>query len=167
MTVYQIVAECAHVTVNDPLHGRTLQLLGKGALVPADAPELQRLLSIGYVAAVGDEETGGLNADGVPAGALQVEVPPGVTSTPVEVSEEQRQSAEKALADAEQAKTDAAVEERRAAARAKLPEGGAMPDGRAGKDVWVEWLVANGSRYEDVATADKADLIELARSRQS
>jgi hypothetical protein len=165
MTTYQVIAECAHVTVNDRLYGRTQQLLLKGALIPEGAPELPHLLSVGMVAAVAGE-TGGLNADGVPAGALGVQVPTGVTSTPVEVTPEQQQAAEQARADAEQATADAEVEARRAAARAKLPDGGALPDGRAAQAVWVEWLVATGSRYEDVAGVDKADLVELAKQRQ-
>jgi hypothetical protein len=165
MTTYQVIAECAHATVNDPLYGRTMQLLLKGALIPDGTPELPHLLAVGMVAPV-HGETGGLNADGVPSAALGVQVPAGVTSTPVEVTDEQRQAAEQARADAEQATADAEVEARRAAARAKLPEGGALPDGRASKDVWVEWLVAAGSRYEDVVGVDKGDLVELARQRQ-
>lgn len=154
---YQVVAECAHVTVNGP-SGRFVNLLLKGALVPADAPELKRLLELGYVAKVGGEETGGVDASGIPAGAYDAEVPAAITSTPVAKTEEQKAAADKAKADAE-------VAEKRAAAKAKLPEGGAMPDGRAGQPVWVEYLVAKGSNYDDVKDVDKAELIELAKQQ--
>lgn len=159
---YQVVAECAHATVDSP-YGRVVQLLMKGALVPADAPELERLLDIGFVAKVGDDETGGVDAAGVPAGAYTTDVPASITSTPVEKTEEQRRAQQEA---ADKAKADAEVDEKRAAAKAKLPDGGAMPDGRAGQPVWVEYLVARGSNYDDVKDVDKAELQELAK-RQS
>jgi hypothetical protein len=156
-----VVAECAHVTVDSP-YGRMQQLMMKGARVPADAPELKRLLEIGFVAKVGDEATGGVDATGTPSGAYDVEVPSGATSTPVAKTEEQRKAAQDA---ADKAKADAEVDEKRAAAKAKLPEGGAAPDGRAAQPVWVEYLVARGSRYEDVKDAEKADLVELAKQQ--
>ena len=161
MTKYQVVGECAHATVNNALHGRIQELLLKGALVPEDAPELKHLLSVGLVAKVDDAETGGLNADGVPAGALTSEtpVPAGVTSTPV-VTEEQQRNAEKAKADAD-------LEEKRSAARSKLPADGGEPDGRAAQSVWVEYLVSKGSRYEDVHSVEKSELQKLAKQQQS
>jgi hypothetical protein len=154
---YQVIAECAHATVNHPLYGRTQQLLLKGALVPAEAPELEHLLSVGMVAEVGDDATGGVNADGVPSGALEVQVPSGVTSTPVEVSEEAREAAARDKAVAE-------VEERRAAAKAKLPEDGSLPDGRAGKDVWVEWLASKGYDFDELIKQEPAELKALAKN---
>jgi hypothetical protein len=161
MSFYQVVAECAHVSIDGPL-GRTVQLLYKGAIVPAQAPQLQRLAELGFVAEVGKEETGGVNADGVPAGAFTTEVPEGVTSTPVEKTEEQKR------ADAEsgaKAKTDREVADRRAAAKAKLPTDGSAPHANAGQSVWVEYLVARGSNYDDIATADKDDLVRLAKQQ--
>lgn len=163
MATYQVVAECAHVTM-DGQSGRFVTLLLKGALVPADAPELERLLNDGYVAQAAGHETGGVDAAGVPAGAYRTDVPAAITSTPVEKTEQQR----KADADAEQQrKTDADVAERRAAARAKLPDGGAMPDGRASQAVWVEYLTANGGSYDDLKDVDKDELVKLAKQRQS
>jgi hypothetical protein len=88
---YQVVAECAHVTLDGP-SGRFVTLLLKGALVPADAPELERLVRDGFVAKVGGDETGGVDASGVPAGAYTADVPPAVTTTPVAKSEEQRKA---------------------------------------------------------------------------
>lgn len=156
---YQVVAECAYVTV-DAVTGRATQLLLKGALVPGDAPELERLVRDKYVAKVGGDETGGVDAAGVPAAAYNSDVPASLTSTPAKSTEQQ-------TAEAAAAKADAELADRRAAAQAKLPEGGAMPDGRAGKDVWVEYLVAKGSRYEDVAAADRDELMKLAKQQES
>jgi hypothetical protein len=44
---YQVIAECAHVTLDGP-SGRFNTLLLKGALVPGDAPEVERLVRDGY-----------------------------------------------------------------------------------------------------------------------
>ena len=154
-TRYQVVAECAHATVHT-MFGRTVTLLEKGALVPADTPNLKHLLDIGAVAEVGDEATGGVDADGVPSGAYDVTVPEGITSTPVPEDEERR-------AEAEKAKADADLAAKRADAQSKLPADGSLPDGRAGKDVWVEYLVANGYDYDTVSGADKAELVDLGK----
>lgn len=161
--VYQVVAECAHVTVSGPT-GRIVNLLLKGALVPADAPELARLLELGYVARVGGQETGGVDAAGVPAGAYTTDVPASITSTPVEKTAAQQQADAEATA---KAKADADLEEKRAAAKAKLPADGSAPDGRLAQPVWVEYLVSRGSNYDDVQGVDKAELIELAKQQQS
>lgn len=159
MTQYQVVAECAHATVNTP-QGPMIVLLMKGAMVPADAPQLQHLLDNGFVAKAGPAETGGVDAAGIPAAAYTAEVPAGLTTTPVPKSEEQKQ----ADADAtEKAKADADVVEKRAAARAKLPEDGSAPDGRAGQPVWVEYLAARGYDYAELAKQDKAELQKLAQ----
>jgi len=161
MSVYQVVAECAHVTMDGPT-GRAVNLLMKGAHVPADAPELKRLLADKFVAEVGKDDTGGVDAYGIPAGAYGADVPANLTTTPLEKSEEQR----KAEAEAEANYRAAAdLAEKRQAAKAKLPEDGSEPDGRAGQDVWVEYLVARGSMYEDVKDASKADLRKLAEQQ--
>ena len=154
MSSYQVVAECAHVTLSTPM-GKFVTLLYKGAMVPADAPELERLLREGYVAEVGGVENGGVDAAGIPAGAYTSEVPESITSTPVEKSEEQL-AAEKAEAD---------EAEKRAAAQAKLAEFEDGPDGRSSQAVWVEYLVSRGSRYADVASATKAELQKLAEQQ--
>jgi hypothetical protein len=157
---YQVIAECAYVKIADA-SGVSWRLLEKGALIFGDTPNLEHLLKNGYVAKVGGEATGGVDADGVPSGARQVEVPAGLTTTPVEVveSDEQKQAKAKAKADADTA-------EKRAAAQAKLAElGGKAPDGRASQAVWAEYLVSTGSKYEDVANVDKADLVKLHEQR--
>lgn len=164
--VFQVVAECAHATVNTA-YGRMWVLLDKGALVPADAPELPRLLDIGYVVQIGGE-TGGVDAEGVPAGARLTEVPPGVTSTPVEMSAEAKADAEKAQADAEQAAAEAEADAAREAARVKLAEIGGVPDGRSSDAVFVEYLAANGYEYDELVKADRntlKDLVAQVKSR--
>jgi hypothetical protein len=158
---YQVVAECAHVTMSTP-SGRMVVLQLKGAMVPADAPELERLLDLGYVAKVGDDETGGVDASGIPAGAYAAEVPAAITSTPVAKSEEQRQADAEA---ADKANADAEVADRRAAAKAKLPEDGSAPDGRASKDVRVEWLAGQGHDYDELMKQDDAALKDLVKQR--
>ncbi len=162
MSTYQVVAECAFVTLDGPT-GRFQTLMYKGALVPEGAPELERLIDSGHVKKVGGEVTGGLNSDGVPDGGLDGSVHEGLTTTPVPKSDEQL-AEEKAEAERQKAEQD--VAEKRAAAQAKLPADGSLPDGRAGRDVWVEYLVRDGASYDDVKDADKADLMELAKSRQ-
>lgn len=160
MTQYQVVAECAHATIQSPF-GKSVQLLLKGAMVPADAPQLKHLLEIGSVAKVDEDETGGVDAGGIPAAAYDADVPAGVTTTPVPKSDEQVQAEADA---AEQSKVDAEVAERRAAAKAKLPADGSAPDGRAADAVFVEYLVANGYGRDEVEKADRAELRNLASS---
>lgn len=62
--------------------------------------------------------------------------------------------------------TDSGVDAKREAARSKLDSMGGVPDGRASKDVLVEYLVRQGGSYDDLAKADKADLVEMVKSRQ-
>ena len=61
---------------------------------------------------------------------------------------------------------DPELETRRAEARAKLPADGSAPHHNAGQAVWVEYLAAQGGRYEDLSSQDKADLQALAKARQ-
>lgn len=153
--VYQVVAECAHVTMNS-LYGRQQQLVLKGALVPADAPELPRLLAIGYVAKTSSADTGGLDADGVPAAAYDADVPSGVTSTPVAAAAEREAQTEQVHADQELA-------EKRATAAAKLPADGSAPAKNAAAAVWVEYLAGKGYSYDELIKQDKSDLLELGQ----
>lgn len=159
---YQVVAECAHVTLDGP-SGRFSTLLLKGALVPGDAPEVERLVRDGYLAKVGSDETGGVDASGIPAGAYDTDVPAAITSTPVEKSEEQRK-ADRDTAD--KAKAGADLEKKRADARAKLPADGSAPDGRASQAVWAEYLAGRGQSYDDVKDVDKAELQKLAEQQK-
>lgn len=52
--LYQVIAECAHVTVDTP-HGRVKTLVLKDAVVPGDAPEIKHLLDSGMIAKVGGD----------------------------------------------------------------------------------------------------------------
>jgi hypothetical protein len=54
---------------------------------------------------------------------------------------------------------DAARDKAREAAKAKLPADGTAPDGRAAKDVWVEYAVVKGMDRGEAEKADKAELI--------
>lgn len=175
--VYQVVGECAYATVDTPM-GRARTLLYKGALVPAGSPDLKHLLSTGLVAEVGGEETGGVNADGVTLAEAQgkVDVPATTESTEPAVAPSPAEVLTTAVAagtpgaDEPSAEEKAAKElaDRRAAAREKLTAlGGKAPDGRASQDVLVEYLVAQGGNYDDLSRAEKSDLVDMVKARQS
>ncbi|MFG1846765.1 hypothetical protein [Micromonospora carbonacea] len=161
-TTYQIVGECAYVSTDTP-SGRTRVLMYKGALVPGNAPELKHLLDSGLVVKVGGGETGGVNADGLTATEaddLDGDAPrrdsDGVlTST---YSSGEQPTGDQSGADS--------TDTKRAAAQAKLPKDGSAPHPNAGQPVWVEWHVAQGGNYDDLAKQDKADLVKLAQQRQ-
>ena len=155
--LYQVVAECAFATIVS-VTGKSGQLLLKGAPVPADAPELERLLRDGYVAEVTKpEDVGGVNADGIPAAAFATDVPAAITTTPVAVVEETQKTVAKAQADTELAA-------RRAEAAAKLPEDGSAPKGTAGHDVFVEYLAKHGFDFAELTKTDKAELVKMAKT---
>lgn len=59
-------------------------------------------------------------------------------------------------------KSDPAVEQKRADARAKLAELGGTPDGRASNAVLVEYLVGKGYDRVEVEKSDRAELQKLA-----
>ncbi|MFB6392626.1 hypothetical protein [Polymorphospora lycopeni] len=161
MATYQVVGECAYVTVAGAT-GAMRTLVMKGAIVPESAPELRHLLASGLVARA-DGETGGVNADGVPAALVDDGKKPGKAT-----AEQSKQSQSGAAKAEEQAKADAEQAERRKAAQEKLADlGGKAPDGRASHDVLVEYLVSQGGSYDDLVKSDKAALVELVKSRQS
>lgn len=60
---------------------------------------------------------------------------------------------------------DSDVAAKREAARSKLPSDGSVPDGRASQATWVEYHVAQGGNYSDLAKQDKAELVSLAQQR--
>jgi hypothetical protein len=66
-------------------------------------------------------------------------------------------------ATAERDKADAELAEKRATAKAKLPEDGSAPDGRASKDVLVEYLAGKGYSYDELVKQDPAELKALAK----
>lgn len=159
---YQVIAECAYVKTSDAA-GVSWRLFEKGALIYGDnTPNLQHLLDNGYVAKVGGEATGGVDANGIPSGAYTSDVPAATTSTPVEKSEEQRKA--DAAAD-EKFRADAEVVDKRAKAAAKLPEDGSAPKGTAGQDVFVEYLAKRGYSYDELVKQDKSELVDLAKQQ--
>jgi hypothetical protein len=70
----QVTSECAYVTVDTHV-GRARQLLMKGAVFPADAPEARHLLDSGMAVLVGGDVTGGVDADGNPQAAVEGDAP--------------------------------------------------------------------------------------------
>lgn len=152
---YQVVGHAAHATVDGP-HGRIRTLLMRGALVPGDAPEVPHLLSVGLIAPVGQAvgETAPAPTSTAVAGG-----------TPGEGSETPAGSGQQAAPDGQSPGPDPEVEEKRAAARAKLPTDGTAPDGRAGQAVWVEYLVTKGYDYDALKNEEKDALRDLASNQ--
>lgn len=56
---------------------------------------------------------------------------------------------------------DPEVEQKRAAARAKLAESGGTPDGRSSEAVWIEYAVSKGTDRTEAEKAGKAALMDL------
>ena len=185
---YQVIAECAHV-VTSTTGVRSQVLLYKGAFLPEDVEpqRLKFLLDGGFVAEEGEGAVAPnaavvqdprRGADSVTEDVLRGEKPAegdGPSSDVSErgadvVSDEGRidKAADPDGVQAAQDKAAAEVAARRAAAQEKLAAlDGAAPDGRASKDVLVEYLVAQGGSYEDLAKADPADLKKMVKDRQS
>ncbi len=63
--------------------------------------------------------------------------------------------------EADTSKTDPEVEQKRAAAKAKLAEGGGTPDGRSSNAVLVEFLVGKGYDRGELEKSDRAELRKL------
>jgi hypothetical protein len=154
---YQVVAACALVPVVD-ISGTHLETLHRGATFEAD-PEHYRIkhnAESGYIVELGRDETAGVDATGVPL-----------------VNEERRDGSEPGspvdvnpvvappVGDEEKS---ADADKRRAEAKAKLPADGSAPDGRASKDVWVEYAVSKGMDRDEAEKADKADLVAALKS---
>ncbi len=169
---YQVVGECAHVNVTGLGGVQAVQLMYKGAFLPegVEPKRLQHLVDSGLVAKVEGEPI-------APNAAVEQDPNSGEslagTSSPGQgngsdgdglnsgLSEEQRQAQRKAAEDA------AALEEKRAAARAKLPTDGSAPDGRASDAVLVEYLVSKGYDRGEAEKAGSSDLRKLAKDAAS
>lgn len=149
MTTYQVTGECAHVTVSSAAGVNTV-LLYKGAFLPDNttSERINHLLSAGLIKQV----------DGDPAKAPVAANP---SLTPEQAGTEDKVKPAKASGAA-----DDEVAARRKAAQEKLDSMDGVPDGRASKDVLVEYLVRQGGNYDDLAKADKADLVAMAKDRQ-
>ncbi len=133
--MYQVTADCAYVTV-DTMSGRAKTLAYRGALIPADAPELKHLLNSGMVEKVGGGTGPGLNADG---GLGPAQPAPAVSDAGTSDGDPD--------------------EARRADARQKLAELGGAPDGRSSEAVWVEYAVQQGLDRAEAEKAGKAELM--------
>lgn len=153
MTTYQVVGQCAHVTVLGVDGGKQIQLLYKGSILPSSATEQQikHLLSLNLIAAVGGEPVGTHEVGAVAGGTVRT----GLDGDEVE-------SVEPGIGKPLDPDADVTAG-KRAAARAKLPEDGSAPDGRAGHDVWVEYLAARGYDYFELAKQEKSELVSLAK----
>ncbi len=157
MTTYQVVGQCAHATTQHIDGSKRSELLYKGSIVPdsATAKEIEHLLSLRLIAPVGDGPFATHEVGPVAGGDVRT----GLDGNPV-VSPEPGVGQP---AGEDKAKAERELAERRAAAQAKLPADGALPDGRAGKDVWIEFLARQGYDYDELAKQDKAELQALAK----
>lgn len=146
--------------------GRMRVTFYRGAQVPADVkPEqIEHNLSVGLIAEVPGSEPAGIDT----AGAVVVGDErlgggkPGEefagANTPQSQSDEDKAATAKAKADADLA-------EKRAEAQAKLPEDGSAPDGRASREVRIEWLAKQGHDYDELVKTDDAALKDLVKQR--
>ncbi len=158
--IYQLTTDNADVTM-PTANGLTKVRVYKGALIPGASPEVEHLVAGGYAVKAIADDTGGLNADGVPLVEVEQQAKAGKKGSA------KSDLTEPVVEDPDPFEAGPDVEARRAAARDRLAElGDKAPDGRASKDVLVEYLVASGSRYEDLASAEKAELVEMVKARQ-
>lgn len=144
MTDYKVVAECAHVVVDGGI-----RLIYKGAPVPdGQTPErLKHLLDSKLIAPTGE----------VPVAPNSAVVPEGFATTGGERVRPEQPATQASPSDASE------VDQRRAAAKAQLPEDGSAPDGRKSDAVFVEYLVAKGYAFEEASKASSAELRKLAK----
>jgi hypothetical protein len=164
---YQVVGECAHVNVVGIGGVASVQLIYKGAFVPEgiDAARLKHLVDSGLVAKVEGEPiapNAAIEQDpntGAPLKATPAVGRPdsGGDGVHAELTDEQRQAQRKAAEDND------AVEQKRAAARAKLPADGSAPHHNAATEVWIEYAVKQGL---DRAESEKASKEDLRRALQ-
>lgn len=177
---YQVVAAVAILT-QDSITGPTKQHLYKGAIVGPGMTEKERQhhLDSGYIAEIPDNEPAGLDAAGEPVVGNRRTVgegEPGEFFDPLNpgqqtatladredftLSEGEKSDTEKAEESAAKADDADAAEAARAAAREKLPTDGSAPDGRAGKQVWVEYAVAKGYDRATVEASDRDEIKAL------
>ncbi|MEU3452170.1 hypothetical protein ABZ671_00805 [Micromonospora sp. NPDC006766] len=165
---YRVVGVCAPATTETP-HGIAITYHYQGSYLPAAATpeEIEHLLSVRLIERVDADAPSVPEGDDGPTGGDE-QVPSedkatgggGEPSAQEETPGEGGEPVEPDEAVAEQA-------ERRKAAREKLAAmGGKAPDGRASHDVLVEYLAAQGGSYDDLIRAEKADLVEMVKSRQ-
>ena len=177
---YQVVGALADFTVVDDEGNTQKVTFYKGSPVPQGVPqpEIEHNLSVKLIAKMGSPEEA-IPAMVGPVGTETQRAPEGnALATPVDrvmapapsspqVATEEQISAgtvvatEQATADSQQQDATAA---RRAAAQEKLTAlGGEAPDGRAGKDVHVEYLTSKGLSYDELVKLDKPELVEMTK----
>lgn len=166
---YVVIGHMAAFDTFGP-EGKRRMSFFRGQPVPPDAtPEaIEHNLSVNLIAEVPGSEPVGVDSSGaVVAGderAGDVAGGPGEVFLQANtVSDEQAKL--RGLTDDKPVEVDSDVASKREAAKAKLPSDGSMPDGRAGKDVWVEYHVAQGGSFDDLSKQDKAELVSLAQQR--
>lgn len=186
MTAYQVVAECAHVTVTEAGGIPAMKLLYKGAPVPdgVDPKRLKHLLDNHLIAAVDGvplapnasvDQDPARGLDSVTTEVLQGEKPEEPRQDPALEAGERVQAtvtAEGAIDKAAESPNDGPdveVERRRTAAQAKLAKlGGKTPDGRSSEDVLVEYLAGKGYGFDELSKQSKPELLDLVeKTRQS
>lgn len=129
----------------------------RGNRVPVDAkPEqITHHLSVGMIAEVPSDTPVGLDSAGAVVAGNERTGGDGNPGEPFLANDPQTSEPG--------GDTAAKTAEARSAAQAKLPEDGSLPDGRASKDVFVEWLARNGYEYDELVKQDKPDLVALAK----
>jgi hypothetical protein len=147
---YQVISACAIVPVLTA-DGEQLHTLFNPAVFEAD-PDHYRIVhnvASGYIAEIGAKSQPGVDGAGV--AVVDGKRTDGADfGTPVTLNDPGRVNE---------------VEQARSVAAAKLPEDGSAPDGRAGKDVWVEYLVRRGYDRGEVEKQEKPELQKLARQQ--
>lgn len=124
---------------------------------------------MGMAVKVGNEVTGGLNADGDPAAVADGTVVPDPNGTRVPMPVEQGetttgQGQSGSLTNAKGSGDADDAEARCGSARERLSKlGGKALDGRHSEDVLIE---DQGSNYDDLVDTGKSDLLKLVKSRQ-
>jgi hypothetical protein len=132
-------------------HDDAERLIGEGFL--------EKVVRAGEGFKLADDTDTGRKGDSVAVGDTSAVPDSELAKDPGPVNGEQQSAAAEATANA-----DRETEARRAAARAKLPADGSLPDGRASKDVWVEWLAGRGYAYDELVKQEPAELKALAKN---
>lgn len=145
---YQVIGHVALVdTATDA--GLTRVYLYRGAFLPGDvkAEQIAHLLDVNLIAKVPGDTTGGTDATGAA------------------VHGEGKAAVQTATGGKPGTPEDIEADGKRAAAKAKLPQDGSAPDGRAAHEVWIEHAVAKGYSYDEASKQSKADLVELLKDK--
>lgn len=157
---YQVVAACAILPVTPPGGTTTVQTLYRGSVIEGDPEDIRvkHNAESGYIVEIDAKATPGVDGSGTPLVDDKPTVGDGNPGDPTTTNDP---------GVVNQAAHDTAgeVTAKRETAKAKLPEDGSAPDGRASKDVFVEYLAARGYSYDELVKQDKAELTELAKQQ--